>query len=311
MDDPREDFLVNIALSKSYIHYEPSLVLLFGGEINIKDPEPTSIREMLVEYCADEGNGLNNSIRLAEHYKDWYENQHYDNLLKFEEDLSQLATLVVIILESAGTIAELGAFCVNKKIKNNLVIAMSEKHFNKKSFITLGPLKQLDEDAILAYSWKRKKLKSTVPDELPILVQDIEEIIKKKKTQTIDLKNIGHLSYLAHELIIQFKALTSREIKYYFSCLEIETSDKEIKKILYLLGLLELVKSRKKGNKLFFLAKCKSSRIAFSGHDPKYRIDEAELHMSVMRYYANTDKEDIRHKIIFQEYKLKEEESKE
>ena len=302
--DPRKPFLQNISLRKSIINFDPPIILLFGGEVNIKNAESTSVREKFVEYCCDCKNPLEDSIKLAEHYKDWYESEHYDNLLVFEEELSQLASLVVIILESPGAIAELGAFCVNDKIKNKLVIVLTEEHEEAKSFITLGLLKLLESESVLAYDWDYDDISSTVKSELPVLAEDIEGLIKTQDVEDIDISNIGHLSYVIHELIIQFRAITSQEIVEYLKVLGVTgLSTKYIKKCLYLLTLFDLIKSRKKGNREFFIANCFRHRVAFSGHKSNYRIDEAELNMSVTRYYAQTEKEDIRYKIISEEHK--------
>jgi hypothetical protein len=303
--DPRKEFLKKISLSKSFINYEPSIILLFGGEINIKITESLSIREMLFEYCNLHNKLLKKSIKLVEHYKDWYENAHYDNLLTFEEDLIQLASLTVIILESAGAIAELGAFCINEKINQNLVIALSEKHFKEKSFITLGPLKQLEkhaEHAAWIYEWDYSDIENTAKTELPILAKDIEEYVKNQKAKSFDRENIGHLAYLVHELLVQFKALTCKEIISFLNTLDINRNRKEVKKLLYLLELLELIKKRNKGHREYFIAKCKISRVLFSGENPTDRFDDAEIKMSVMRYYIDTENDKIRVKIIAQEY---------
>lgn len=300
--DPRKSFLERISLSKSIVDYTPSIILLFGGEINIKDTNPCSVREMLVEYCHKNNALAENSIRLAEHYKDWFEASHYSDLLSFEEELSQLASVTIIILESPGAIAELGAFCVNEKINKNLVIVLSEDHHKSKSFITLGPLRKIRNGSVLVYDWNYEKMPSTVSSELPFLAEDINSHLTKNTIQQFDTDNIGHVSFLIHELLIQFKALTRHELVDYLSVLGVDAKVSEIKRLLYLLTLFDLVKIRPKGNREFYYAKCRESRVAFSGHKAESRIDYSDLSLSLMRYYSTTKKEDIRFKIISQEY---------
>ena len=303
--DPREIFLKNISLKKSIIDFNPSIVLLFGGEVNIKETYPTSIRGMLLDYCVGNNESLYNTFKLVEHYKNWLHDGHYCNLLTFEEDLSQLASLVVIILESYGAVAELGAFIVNEKIKNKLVIVLTDKHAEAKSFITLGLLSHLNEEVILAYDWDYKDIKETAKNELPILSKDIEKIIKNRKIEHVNINNSGHIAYIIHELIILFKALTSKEIYDFLKQLKLNIEIKTVKKCLYLLYLLDLTKSRRKGNRQFFIAKCDISRVAFSysKYNKSFRNDESEFKLSLIRYYAETEKEQIRYKIISEEYK--------
>jgi len=302
LEDPRKKFLENISLSKSIVDYTPSIILLFGGEINIKDAKSCSVREMLVEYCHENDALAENSIKLAEHYKDWFEASHYSDLLSFEEELSQLASVTVIILESPGAIAELGAFCVNDKISKNLVIVLSEVHHQSKSFITLGPLQKVDTKSVLVYDWDYENISSTVSSELPILAEDINNHLKKNQIHHFDAHNVGHISFLIHELLIQFKALTSQELAGYLSILGLTVKGDKVKRLLYLLTLFELVKIRNKGNREFYYAKCTESRMAFSGHKAESRIDYSELNLSLMRYYSTSKKEDVRFKIISQEY---------
>jgi len=306
--DPRKPFLESISLSKSIVDYTPSIILLFGGEINIKDTKSCSVREMLVEYCYKNDTLSESSIKLAEHYKDWFEESHYSDLLSFEEELSQLASVTVIILESPGAIAELGAFCVNEKISKNLVIVLSEDHHESKSFITLGPLRKIDTESVLVYDWDYKNISNTALSELPHLAEDINSHLTKNQIQQFDDNNIGHMSFLIHELLIQFKALTSLELVGYLSILGVSIKRDKVKRLVYLLTLFDLVKIRKKGNREFYYAKCIESRVAFSGHRAESRIDYLELNLSLMRYYSTEKKEDVRFKIISQEYKAAEDE---
>jgi len=300
-DDPRDQFLEKISLTKSFVEYSPSIVFLFGGLVNIRESAPCSVREMFVEYCVSNDILNDGEIRLAEHYKDWFEDSYYSDLLSFEEELSQLASATVVILESPGAIAELGAFCVNKKIRANLVIVISEKHRREKSFITLGPLKKIRPESILVYDWSYDDISSTVPAELPILAADIKDYLQQQSKIEFNPENTGHLSYLVHALIINFQALTSFEITQYLVLLGVRISKEKVERLIYLLTLIDLVKLRPKGNRDFYVALCEKSRITFSCKDSKYRLDYSDLRMGLMTYYSTTDKEDIRLKIIREE----------
>lgn len=68
----------------------------------------------------------------------------YD-LLSLENLLAGSVHAVVIILESPGAIAELGAFANHKELCDRLVVVVDEKHKKAKSFIALGPLRYLEE----------------------------------------------------------------------------------------------------------------------------------------------------------------------
>jgi hypothetical protein len=67
------------------------------------------------------------------------------NLLDIENDLSDFADYVVLILESESTFCELGAFSVNNKLRKKLVVINDSQHIGKPSFINLGPIKAIQE----------------------------------------------------------------------------------------------------------------------------------------------------------------------
>lgn len=78
--------------------------------------------------------------------------KHFD-LLSLENLLAESVHAVVIILESPGAIAELGAFANHKELCNRLVVIVDVKYRKAKSFIALGPIRYL-----------KKKTKSIVID---------------------------------------------------------------------------------------------------------------------------------------------------
>ena len=66
----------------------------------------------------------------------------YD-LLSLENLLAKNVHSVVIILESQGAIAELGAFANHKGLSDRLVVIIDKKYRKDKSFIMLGPVRYL------------------------------------------------------------------------------------------------------------------------------------------------------------------------
>jgi len=69
----------------------------------------------------------------------------YD-LLSLENLLAKNVHTVVIILESSGAIAELGAFANHKDLRDRLVVIIDKKYRKKKSFIMLGPVRYLQNE---------------------------------------------------------------------------------------------------------------------------------------------------------------------
>lgn len=67
-----------------------------------------------------------------------------DDLLTIEHSLADYSDCVVIINESAGTLAELGAFASNEAVVKKLLIVNPSEHRDALSFINLGPIAKTD-----------------------------------------------------------------------------------------------------------------------------------------------------------------------
>ncbi len=75
------------------------------------------------------------------------------DLLSLESVLAESVHAVVMCVESAGAIAELGAFANHNTLKNKLVVYMDKKHSYDKSFIRMGPIKFLDNSSDSKVTW--------------------------------------------------------------------------------------------------------------------------------------------------------------
>ncbi|MBI4546862.1 MAG: hypothetical protein HY707_02705 [Ignavibacteriae bacterium] len=73
--------------------------------------------------------------------------QKYD-LLTLENLLAQSVSAVVILLQSPGTFAELGAFSNHPFLKKKLIIVMDPKYRTSQSFINTGPIRHLRKETL-------------------------------------------------------------------------------------------------------------------------------------------------------------------
>lgn len=88
------------------------------------------------------------------------------DLLSLENMLAESAHAVGILLESPGTVAELGAFANHNRLRDKLVLIVEPKYKKSKSFINLGPIRFL-----------RRASKSEI-HYLPITREHSEEIAR-------------------------------------------------------------------------------------------------------------------------------------
>lgn len=68
------------------------------------------------------------------------------DLLKLENLLARSVSAVVILLQSPGTIAELGAFSNHEQLKNKLVVVVEPRYKKSQSFIGTGPIRHLTKE---------------------------------------------------------------------------------------------------------------------------------------------------------------------
>lgn len=79
------------------------------------------------------------------------------DLLAYENLLAQNSDIVCIICESFGSAVELGAFVQNDAIKPKVVVAIKKQYARDKSFIMMGPVKQIvreHKDRLITYKEK-------------------------------------------------------------------------------------------------------------------------------------------------------------
>lgn len=158
--DPRESFISNVIVSEARVRSYAGFVFLCGGKINSTTAPFLSVRHRLhYELTSGQSSDVAARIRLAEDIKDWYQNGVYRDLVTFESDLAALASVIVLIVESPGAIAELGVFTVVPQISEKLVIVIEEGHFDSDSYIKHGPVKKFEVDTgkqALVHSWLRR-----------------------------------------------------------------------------------------------------------------------------------------------------------
>jgi hypothetical protein len=89
--------------------FRPSkFMFLCGGYISKdEDAKPINLRDYLFR-VRQISNRYN--VVLAEKATQLFRDSEYDDLISFEEDIARIASVVLVIAESPGSLAELGAF---------------------------------------------------------------------------------------------------------------------------------------------------------------------------------------------------------
>ena len=123
----------SILLSKHHI-------FLCGGPVDVTKTIPPSFRDRFIGYAAknDSHRHIHDALICAENFKDYFKEDRYTDLLVFEDEIANLSTLVLIFLESPGSLVELGIFCTKPNFYKKLVIVAPQKEIQEEdSFIFL------------------------------------------------------------------------------------------------------------------------------------------------------------------------------
>jgi len=103
------------------------------------------------------GRRLKADVVLAEKANQLYRDTTYQDLITFEEDIAKISAMVLVIAESAGSLAELGAFASNETIRRSLSILMQEKYADAETFIRFGPVERVrndDDKRVAFFPWR-------------------------------------------------------------------------------------------------------------------------------------------------------------
>ena len=141
-------------------------IFLCGGLIdkNENNKKVCSLRDYLVRYRPGLKD-INADIVLAETAQQLYRDTNYDDLISFEEDIAHVASIVLVISESPGSLAELGAFASEPGIREALRILISEEHSKSESFVRFGPVRRIehaDRERVGIFPWRTHKKNSNL-----------------------------------------------------------------------------------------------------------------------------------------------------
>jgi len=247
------------------VHYSSRpIVLLCGGFVKEKsrpeDPEPLpqSLRHA-VNYEA-----LHSAppflLFQPEEIKHWAMDATFKNLMEFEKELASVSSIVVIILESAGAIAELSAFSQLPELNKKLIVFRSSHYGSEDSFIDLGVLRYIKadygENKVKKYRWipSVDNQPAVIANNLPNdVLEDITDEVKElKKTSKFNKLYDTHIAALICELISIFTALRESELLTLLQNLNIDISRDELKRKIFILRHFTLIDTKEASSSIFY-----------------------------------------------------------
>jgi len=282
---------------KFTVNMFPPKIFVCGGPVDTGQLIPQSLRERIKNYLDDNNPDLFNALVMAENFVDYFKDGAYSNLLQFEDDIANISTLIVICLESAGSLVEFGMFCNKKEVQDKLLIYVSsEKVAKKDSFIYLGPLqglKKKSEANVATYPFPDPEVEEF--DEIELVIQDLENRINSvRKHYKFDFENSGHLALLIYEIITLAEPIKLHEIKLALTSIGIgEIKLNDITRLLYLLEKLNLIGEEEYSTVPYYYAKIRDlKRVSFGMAKGDTIFNRETVFMAIRQSFLNYDKSD-------------------
>lgn len=297
----REVLHLKVDLTSSRLKPYEGFIFLCGGPSDIKSHAPVSIRDAIQRELVKHPD-LEARIRIAEDYKDWAHDAIYRDLISFEQHIAELSSVIVLILESPGSLAELGLFSVIEAFQKKLLVIVDSSHYQSDSFIRLGPidfLEKIHENQAECHRWlkqegSRLSFDSTAATNLqPELADSIRERVKQptperafKSTEWLDA------ALLICDLLGLCSALTLRELKGTLEALGCARTENQIKQLLFVLERVHLVTMEPKGDQRFYISRSEREFIKLSFTDASF--DFNRFRIDLLEKYEKEDKKRFR-----------------
>ena len=243
-----EDILKNVYQkydsSKCKVLLDKLKVFVCGGLVDVKQTVPPSFRAWFFQECANVDSKLEPLLIVAESFKDYFKDDIYTDLLIFEDDIASISSLIVIFLESPGSLVEFGAFGGRAEFYKKLLVIVPDDA-DKDSFINLGPLthiKRKCDTSVVFYPFPKKGVEYD-KEIVHTLINDTEKKLSRlDKTQGFDKNNRAHVILLVLEIIRLSFPITLTEIELTLQAFDISLNQSEVKRFLYLLEKLEYIR---------------------------------------------------------------------
>ncbi len=291
------EVLENLNVMNFKVNLQNHKLFVCGGLVDGTAFIPPSFRDRFISYTASNQEHIHDSIVLAESFKDYFKENAYPDLLVFEDEIASIASLVVIFLESPGSLVELGMFCTKPNFyKKLLIIAPQEEIQAEDSFIYLGPLENIrkkEETSIAIYPWPNKDVKNYDEDHLIDLCDIVNnKIASIPKNVRFDQENTGHITLLISELIRLFYPIIVSEIEISLMSIELDIPLSTINRYIYLLMQLKIIGCYSySGYKYYYPMNKNLIMFKFGMNKKGASFDESKVQMMIKQSYILDENE--------------------
>lgn len=180
---------------------------------------------------------------VPEDYKSWNHFDTYSDLLTFEEDICAVVDHILVFVESAGSIAELGALIKTPDFGSKLTVVISS-HYTQESFIQLGLTRYWENQHGDAEVMHTRNDKLT-QDEVDFIGNHVaKKIATQSELEGLNPKKLRHLIYLIVDFVDLIQVARPNDISHFLNCLDIKLTKRRLDQLLFILSHLDLLTER-------------------------------------------------------------------
>ncbi len=303
MTNPHVDaFLRSVNVGGLRIIAPSSRIFFCGGRYTGNSCEPiSSARDFILRRALVKNTELFSRFFYEEQMREWLDGGHFSDLHNLEKHVAEVSSVVFLIAESPGSYAELGSFVSFPTILEKMFVVANTAVDDEESYISLGPLSYLrnhDPEKVRTYEWNSAFTTGSPPtadeNDLETIADDIVgKLLKFEERNTSEQKFNpdldGHISLFIIDLIRLYGACMFNEIAEGLLLLNI-TGQKTVKKHLFLLEKLDLIKRQKRGA-TYYVATSPTNHIAYNFRQGTSRdiSDRTRLTMDVRSWFKEED----------------------
>lgn len=304
MSDPREKLFENLAIEGARVKPFDGFIFLCGGLVDASSHRPVSLRDAICREAVKAPH-IESRLRLAEEFKEWAEDGHYQDLLTFEEHIAEMSEVIVLALESPGALTELGLFSAIESFRSKLVVFVATPHYNQTSFIKLGPIKFLEQavdNPSEVFPWMTDGVRPIIDvdwlekSSTEVFDAVVDRLSSTKNETPFRKERWLHVTLLICDLILIMSALTITEISDYLKKIGLEDSIANIRQRLFLLEKMEVIKVVARSNQRFYVSTKVEQFLNFR-IQPR-DLDISRLQMDTLSFYEKGDRR--RHKALIE-----------
>jgi hypothetical protein len=207
------------------------------------------------------------------------------NALAAEAELAQLADIVIIVVESAGTFTELGAFSLSPDLRSKLLPILPLEHQLDESFINTGPIRWIDSDSDFRPSiWANHRMILSAADQLD------DRLSRFPAAGSVRVSDIAHhakhLLFFICDLIAVFGPTSVDHIDYYCRQIVVTPTAMPVRLLVALAEALGLIKALPGG--IYYYRPLEDGRLTSFQYKRRY-IDFVSLRAQVIEVLQRID----------------------